>query len=55
MIVTPDNRIFGKKELDADKLMYRSETFDYKEASKRENAGKPRSQFIVKKDIQDLS
>jgi hypothetical protein len=49
MIVTPDNRILGKKELDADKLMYRSETFDYKEASKRENAGKPRSQFMVKK------
>ena len=51
MIVTPDNRILGKKELDADKLMYRSETFDYKEASKRENAGKPRSQFMVKKDL----
>jgi len=51
MIVTPDNRILGKKELDADKLMYRSETFDYKEASRRENAGKPRSQFIVKKDL----
>jgi formylglycine-generating enzyme len=51
MIVTPDNRIFGKKELDADKLVYRSESFDYKEASKRENATKPRSQFIVKKDI----
>jgi gliding motility-associated lipoprotein GldK len=51
MIVTPDNRILGKKELDADKLIYRSETFDYKEASKRENASKPRSQFIVKKDI----
>ncbi len=51
MIVTPDNRILGKKELDADKLMYRSETFDYKEASKRENAGKLRSQFIVKKDL----
>jgi len=51
MIVTPDNRIFGKKELDADKLIYRSETFDYKEAAKRENAGKPRAMFIVKKDI----
>ena len=51
MIVTPDNRILGKKELDADKLMYRSETFDYKEASKRENAGKPRSQYMVKKDV----
>jgi len=51
MIVTPDNRILGKKELDADKLVFRSEIFDYKEASKRENASKPRSQFIVRKDI----
>jgi gliding motility-associated lipoprotein GldK len=51
MIVTPDNRIFGKKELDADKLIYHSETFDYKDAAKRENATKPRSQFIIKKDI----
>ncbi len=51
MIVTPDNRIFGKKEIDADKLIYRSEIFDYKEAAKRENATKPRSAFIVKKDI----
>jgi formylglycine-generating enzyme len=51
MIVTPDNRVFGKKEVDASKLIYHSETFDYKEASKRENATKPRSQFIIKKDI----
>jgi formylglycine-generating enzyme len=51
MIVTPDNRIFGRKEIDALKLVYHSETFDYKEASKRENAAKPRAQFIVKKDI----
>jgi len=51
MIITPDNRIFGKKELDADKLIFHSETFDYKEAAKRENATKPRSKFISKKDI----
>jgi formylglycine-generating enzyme len=51
MIVTPDNRINGRKEIDAAKLLYRSEVFDYKEASKRENASKSRSQFIVKKDI----
>ncbi len=51
MIVTPDNRVNGKKEIDADKLIYHSEIFDYKEASRRENAGKPRSQFIVKKDV----
>lgn len=51
MYVTPDNRVMGKKELDADKLVYRSEVFDYKEASRRENAGKPRSQYLIKKDI----
>ncbi len=50
MIVTPDNRINGKKEMDAQKLIFHSEIFDYKEGSKRENANKPRSLFIVKKD-----
>lgn len=50
MIVTPDNRINGKKEMDAQKLIFHSEIFDYKEGSKRENSNKPRSLFIVKKD-----
>ena len=49
MIVTPDNRIFGKKELDPIKIVYHSETFDFKEAAaKRENANVPRGKFIVK-------
>lgn len=51
LIFTPDNRIFGKKEIDPAKLVYHSETFDYKEASKRENADVQRSKFIVKKDV----
>ena len=51
MIVTPDNRIFGKKEIDPLKIVYHSEIFDYKEAAKRENANVPRGKFIVKKDI----
>ncbi len=51
LIFTPDNRIFGKKEIDPSKLVYHSETFDYKEASKRENADVQRSKFIVKKDV----
>ena len=51
LIVSPENRIFGKKELDASKFIYQSEVFNLKEASKRENAGKPRSQFIEKKPI----
>jgi gliding motility-associated lipoprotein GldK len=50
LILSPEDRIFGKKEIDASKLVYHSETFDLKEAAKRENAGKPRSTFIVKKD-----
>jgi sulfatase modifying factor 1 len=50
MIVTPDNRINGKKEMDAQKLIFHSEVFDYKEGAKRENANKPRSLYIVKKD-----
>jgi gliding motility-associated lipoprotein GldK len=51
MVVTPENRIFGKKEIDASKLKYHSEVFDTKEAARRENASKPRSSFITKKDI----
>ena len=51
MILSTEDRIFGKKEIDASKLVYHSETFDLKEAAKRENAGKPRSAFIVKKDV----
>src|SRR5882757_6994978 len=51
MVVTPDNRIFGKKEIDPSKLVYHSETFDLKEAAKKVNEGKVRSQFIVKKNI----
>ena len=51
MIVTPDNRIFGQKELDATKIVYHSEVFDFKESAKRENANVPRSKFIVKTDV----
>jgi gliding motility-associated lipoprotein GldK len=51
LIFTPDNRIFNKKEIDPSKIVYHSETFDYREASKRENAGVQRSKFIIRKDI----
>lgn len=50
MIVTPENRVFGKKEIDPDKLIYHSEIFNLKEAAKLENKSKPRSLFIIKKD-----
>ncbi|WP_224016021.1 T9SS ring complex lipoprotein PorK/GldK [Ferruginibacter albus] len=51
MLFTPDNRIFDKKEIDPAKIVFHSETFDYKEAAKRENESEPRSKFIVKKDV----
>jgi formylglycine-generating enzyme len=51
LILPPDDRIFGKKEIDPNKLIYHSEIFDLKEAASRENAGKSRSKFIIKKDI----
>lgn len=48
MIVTPDNRIFGKKELDANKIVYKSEVFDYRAAAMNRDATVPRSAFIIK-------
>jgi gliding motility-associated lipoprotein GldK len=51
LVVVPDNRIFGKKEIDPSKLIYHSETFDLKEAAQKQNEGKPRSQFIRKRDV----
>ena len=51
IIVTPDNRIFGKKEIDANKLVYHSETFDYAAAAGNKDPNVPRSTFIIKKDI----
>ncbi len=51
LILTPENRIFGKKEIDPNKIVYRSETFDLKEAAKKSNEGKPRSQFIVRDSV----
>ena len=38
MILSPENRVFGKKDIDPSKLIYHSEIFDLKEAAKRENA-----------------
>ncbi len=51
LILTPENRIFGKKEIDPSKLMYHSESFNLKEAAKKSNEGKSRSQFIEKSDV----
>lgn len=51
LILTPDNRIFGKKEIDPSKLIYHSERFNLKEAAKKENEGKPRSKFIDSSNV----
>ena len=51
MILTPENRIRGKKDLDPAKLVYNSEIFDLKEAARRENAATARSKFMVKKAV----
>ncbi len=51
MIVEPDNRIFGRKELDVYKeLNTIMTTFDLNAAAQKINEGKPRSQFINKID-----
>jgi gliding motility-associated lipoprotein GldK len=50
MILSPENRVFGKKDIDPSKIIYHSEIFDLKEAAKRENANVSRSKFIIKKD-----
>ncbi|MDE3235679.1 MAG: SUMF1/EgtB/PvdO family nonheme iron enzyme [Bacteroidota bacterium] len=46
LILAPDNRLYGKADIDPDKLIYRVETFDLAEAAKRENAGMARNKFI---------
>ena len=51
IIVTPDNRIFGKKELDATKIVYQSEIFDYKAAAQNRDVTIPRSAFILKTKV----
>ena len=48
MIVAPPDRIYGKKDIDPEKLVYQIEYFDLKEAARIENKGKPRSTFLVK-------
>jgi len=51
IILAPDNRLYGQRAIDPNKIIYHSEVVDFKEAARRENARKPISQFIVKTDI----
>jgi gliding motility-associated lipoprotein GldK len=48
LILSPDNRIYGKMELDPDMIVYNIQGFNLREAAKRENAGRPRKDFIYR-------
>lgn len=50
LTLTPDNRLYGRNEIDPEKLLFRVESFNLKEAAKLENKGKPRSSFVIKYD-----
>ena len=48
IVLSPDNRLYGKVELDPDKILYSVQGFDLKEAAKRSNAGRPRKDFMFR-------
>lgn len=50
MIVAPPDRLYGKKDIDPEKLVYHVEYFNLADAAKLENKGKPRSSFVIKYD-----
>jgi gliding motility-associated lipoprotein GldK len=47
LYLAPENQLFGKKELDPNKLIFNGTYFDLKEAARFENKGKPRGGFKV--------
>ncbi len=51
IILTPDNRINNRKELDAQKIVYQYEVFDYLASAKNRDVTKTRSNFIIKKSV----
>lgn len=48
LILTPDNRLYGKMDIDPDMIVYNVQGFNLKEAAKRENAGRARKDFIYR-------
>ncbi len=48
--LAPDNRLYNRPGIDPEKLVYHIEYFNLAEAAKRENAGIPVRNFIVRKD-----
>ena len=51
LILSPDNRLYGKMDLDPDMIQYNVQGFDLKEAAKRENVGRPRKDFIYRYNV----
>lgn len=50
MMLAPDDRLYGRMEIDPDKLIYQEEYLDYKAAAYRK-PNEPRSKFIVKNPV----
>ena len=48
LMLTPDNRLYGKMEIDPEKVVYNVQGFNLKEAAKLENKGRPRKDFIYR-------
>ncbi len=48
--LAPDNRLYGRPEIDPAKIKYRIEYFDLTAAAKRENANLPKNNFIRRGD-----
>jgi formylglycine-generating enzyme len=51
LVLAPDNRLYGRVELDPDKFLYRFEEFVLSEAAKKENKGSARKNFIVRDKV----
>jgi formylglycine-generating enzyme required for sulfatase activity len=51
LVLAPDNRLYGKAEVDPSKIVYSMETFVLSEASKRENQKRPRKDFIKREKV----
>ena len=51
LILSPDNRLYGKMDIDPEMIQYNVQGFNLKEAAKRENAGRPRKDFIYRYNI----
>jgi gliding motility-associated lipoprotein GldK len=48
IILAADNRIYGRMELDPDKILFSVQGFNLKDAARRENATRPRKDFMYR-------